>query len=97
MYRPGIPGPANFLLATVQSRAQGGNPAHAGRQTRSVVLKSGHQIASSGLVLLSQKVAIFDIKNHVVGKIHTSARGKLRWVCQDRMTVHHGFRLMWRG
>jgi hypothetical protein len=54
-------------------------------------------LGRAALVLLSQKVAIFDVENHVVGKIHTSARGKLRWVCQDRMTVHHGLRLMWRG
>jgi hypothetical protein len=49
------------------------------------------------LVLLSQKVATNDEENHLFGKIHTSAMGVLKWICQDRMTVKHDFRFMWRG
>ena len=50
-----------------------------------------------GVVLLSQKVATNDEENHLFGKIHTSAMGVLKWICQDRMTVKHDFRFMWRG
>src|ERR1700675_3313012 len=36
------------------------------------------------LVLLSQKVAADGDENHLFGRIHTSAMGRLEWVCQDR-------------
>src|SRR5262245_47537421 len=52
---------------------------------------------SRRLFLLSQKVAANDEENHLFGKIHTSAMGVLKWICQDRMTVKHDFRFMWRG
>jgi hypothetical protein len=44
------------------------------------------------LVLLSQKVAAFADENHVFGKIQFSACRGLRWVCQNLVTLHHGFR-----
>jgi hypothetical protein len=47
------------------------------------------------LLLLSQKVA--GKENHLFGKIHTSALGGWKWVCQDRMTVKRDFRPMWKG
>ena len=40
--------------------------------------------AATGLVLLSQKVAADGDENHLFGRIHTSAMGRLEWVCQDR-------------
>jgi deferrochelatase/peroxidase EfeB len=48
------------------------------------------------LILLSQKVAGFVEENHVFGKIHSSACGGLRWVCQNQVTLHRGFRGMSR-
>jgi hypothetical protein len=51
---------------------------------------------SSLLILLSQKVAGFVEENHVFGKIHSSACGGLRWVCQNQVTLHRGFRGMSR-
>ena len=53
-------------------------------------------IPDASLVLLSQKVAGFVEKNHVFGKIHFSACGGLRWVCQNQVTLHRGFRGMSR-
>jgi hypothetical protein len=44
------------------------------------------------LVLLSQKVAAFADENHIFGKIQFSACRGLRWVCQNLVTLHHGFR-----
>jgi hypothetical protein len=44
------------------------------------------------LVLLSQKVAAFADENHVFGKIQFSACKGLRWVCQNLVTLHRGFR-----
>jgi hypothetical protein len=46
----------------------------------------------SALVLLSQKVAAFADENHVFGKIQFSACKGLRWVCQNLVTLHRGFR-----
>jgi hypothetical protein len=48
------------------------------------------------LVLLSQKVAAFADENHVFGKIQFSACRGLRWVCQNLVTLHCGFRRMSR-
>jgi hypothetical protein len=44
------------------------------------------------LVLLSQKVAALADENHVFGKIQFSACRGLRWVCQNLVMPHHGFR-----
>ena len=41
-------------------------------------------VAHRPLVLLSQKVAADGDENHLFGRIHTSAMGRLEWVCQDR-------------
>src|SRR5689334_17040486 len=49
------------------------------------------------LVLLSQKVAADGEENHLFGKIHTSAVGRLEWVCRDQTMVKRGFRPIWRG
>ena len=38
---------------------------------------------ASGLILLN-KVAADGDENHLFGRIHTSAMGRLEWVCQDR-------------
>jgi len=46
------------------------------------------------LVLLSQKVAADREENHLFGKIHTSAVGRLEWVCRDQTMVKRGFRPM---
>ena len=47
---------------------------------------------AQALVLLSQKVAAFADENHVFGEIQFSACRGLRWVCQNLVTLHHGFR-----
>ena len=49
------------------------------------------------LVLLSQKVAAKGEANHLFGKIHGSAMGRLKWICQDRTMVTRGFWPMSRG
>jgi hypothetical protein len=49
-------------------------------------------LLSKSLVLLSQKVAAFADENHVFGKIQFSACRGLRWVCQNLVTLHRGFR-----
>ena len=54
-------------------------------------------IAQTGLVLLSQKVAADGEENHLFGKIHTSAMGRLEWVCRDQTMVKRDFRPMLRG
>lgn len=64
-------------------RCDGGDKSHAGGD-------------DGRLILLSQKVAGFVEKNHVFGKIHFSACGGLRWVCQNQVTLHRGFRGMSR-
>ena len=53
--------------------------------------------AFKGLVLLSQKVAADGEENHLFGKIHTSAMGRLEWVCRDQTMVKRDFRPMLRG
>lgn len=47
-------------------------------------------LGEKGIVLLSQKVATFYVENQIFGEILNQRR--LRWVCQDRMTVRRGFR-----
>jgi putative tryptophan/tyrosine transport system substrate-binding protein len=49
------------------------------------------------LILLSQKVAADGEQNHLFGRIHTSAMGRLVWVCRDQTMMKRGFRPMWRG
>src|SRR5205807_6667975 len=49
------------------------------------------------LVLLSQKVAADGEENHLFGKIHTSAVGRLEWIYRDQAMATRGFRPMWRG
>jgi hypothetical protein len=49
------------------------------------------------VVLLSQKVAADGEENHLFGKIHTSAMGRLEWVCRDQTMVKRDFRPMLRG
>jgi hypothetical protein len=44
------------------------------------------------LLIMSQKVAAFADENHVFGKIQFSACRGLRWVCQNLVTLHCGFR-----
>src|SRR4029077_13514574 len=46
-------------------------------------MMNGPEKLDPGIVLLSQKVAAKGEKNHLFGKIHTSAMGRLKWVCQD--------------
>jgi putative tryptophan/tyrosine transport system substrate-binding protein len=58
---------------------------------------TGFSYMSTDLVLLSQKVAADREENHLFGKIHTSAIGRLEWVCRDQTMVKRGFRPMWRG
>src|SRR5262245_5950979 len=54
-------------------------------------------VTETSLVLLSQKVAADGEQNHLFGRIHTSAMGRLVWVCRDQTMMKRGFRPMWRG
>jgi arylsulfatase A-like enzyme len=56
-----------------------------------------HWLRRLALVLLSQKVAAKGEANHLFGKIHGSAMGRLKWICQDRTMVTRGFWPMSRG
>jgi hypothetical protein len=57
-----------------------------------VVSDGGFEIYLGLVVSLSQKVAAFADENHVFGKIQFSACKGLRWVCQNLVTLHRGFR-----
>src|SRR5437660_2198311 len=57
----------------------------------------GVELIFSTVVLLSQKVAADGEENHLFGKIHTSAVGRLEWIYRDQAMATRGFRPMWRG
>ena len=38
-----------------------------------------------------RRVALWMSRTHLFGKIHTSAVGRLEWVCRDQTTVKRGF------
>ena len=66
-----------------------GSPYRAGRSEHWIKVKNPavpavKREAEEVLVLLSQKVAADGDENHLFGRIHTSAMGRLEWVCQDR-------------
>jgi hypothetical protein len=61
------------------------------------IIARGAANSQGPLVLLSQKVAADGEENHLFGKIHGSAMGRLKWICQDRTMVTRGFWPMSRG
>src|SRR5262249_30512259 len=87
---------ANLRLPTCPRHPQASSAGRwlGGRREKLCPLGGHSKIA---LVLLSQKVAADGEQNHLFGRIHTSAMGRLVWVCRDQTMMKRGFRPMWRG